>query len=150
MRTFDPQFDAIFDEPDPLAALDEQGMDEEPVPFCAEMGVSARSARQAVRALATRGGYATHTLMEWSSADAPGTPTAGQPALYYAALLPNTAADDMPLGIGATAAAALGDLLWALGASGLLAALAADDPEPAWDDALAGDLANELARSGLW
>lgn len=158
MRTFDPRYDAIFDEPggEPglFGRLDASESDISPVPFSGDMGVSARSARQAVRALAASAGYAAHTLIEWSSSDAPGAPPAGQPALCYAALLPNTAADDMPLGIGASAAEALGDLLWALGAPGLLAALAVDGPESVWDDALASDLAedlaSELARSGLW
>lgn len=152
MRTFGPKFDAIFDEPDPLDAVDALNiLAADPVPFSAEMGISARSARQAIRALAARGGYAPDALREWSSADAPGTASVCQPAMYYAALLPSTAADEMPLGLGATAAEALGDLLWALGAPVLLDALADDDdPEPIWDDALAGDLADEFARSGLW
>ena len=134
-------FDHIVDEPGT------QDAEREAVPFCAEMGVSVRSARQAIRALAARGGYATHTLAEWSSADAPGPAPADLPVLHYAALLPYAATDDdMPLGMGATAAEALGDLLWELGAPLLLDALAHDDPEPEWDDMLA----EELARSELW
>jgi hypothetical protein len=46
--------------------------------------------------------------------------------LYYAALLPDDPQADMPLGLGDTPVAALTDLLWALGGSGLLADLLAD------------------------
>ena len=138
MRTFDEP----WADPGVLAEM----LAADAVPFCAEMGVSASSARQAIRALAARTGHGAYTLVEWSNADAPGDLPTGVPVLYYAALLPNAAADDMPLGLGESAAEALGDLLWVLGAPVLLEALAADDPEPAWDDALA----EELARSGLW
>jgi hypothetical protein len=136
------RLDEPFEEPGALAEM----LAADVVPFCAEMGVSAASARQAIRARAARAGYEAHTLVEWSNADAPGEMPDGVPVLFYAALLPRAAADDMPLGLGETAAEALGDLLWALGSPVLLAALAADDPEPACDDTLA----EELAHSGVW
>jgi hypothetical protein len=98
--------------------------------FCSDLGISAAAAREAVSALASSLGNGAGVLTEWSSADAPGAPT-DIPPLYYAALLPTDSAGDMPLGLGDTPAAALSDLLWALGGPLLLADLAAGDAEPA-------------------
>lgn len=99
------------------------------VQFCAELGMNAGTAREAVRTLAQAAGFASETLVEWCSADAPGAPD-DLPALYYAALLPENPTDDMPLGLGDSPAAALIDLLWALGGPLLLMQLRAYDPEP--------------------
>jgi hypothetical protein len=81
--------------------------------------------RDALRKLADAAGYRPDALVEWCSADAPGTP-ADLPPLYYAALLSDDPQADMPLGLGDTPVAALTDLLWAVGGSGLLADLLAD------------------------
>jgi hypothetical protein len=99
------------------------------VEFCAELGMNADAAREAVCALAHATGFGPGSLREWCSADAPGAPE-DLPALYYAALLPFTADDNMPLGLGDSPAAALVDLLWALGGPLLLTQLRANDPEP--------------------
>ena len=98
-------------------------------PFCADIGMTAAGARETVRALAAQAGYQPDVLAEWSSADVPGAPL-GVPPLYYAALLPRGDADDMPLGLGDSPAAALTDLIWALGGPLLHDALLSDDDEP--------------------
>jgi hypothetical protein len=99
------------------------------VPFHAGLGVSARSARAAIRALARLHGFGPDALVEWSSVDANGGAADGLPPLYYAALRPGPDRDDMPLGLGDTAAAALADLLWTLGGPMLAAAVRADGAE---------------------
>jgi hypothetical protein len=81
--------------------------------------------RDTLRKLAAAAGYRPNALVEWCSADAPGTP-ADLPPLFYAALLPDDPQADMPLGLGDTPVAALTDLLWAVGGSELLADLLAD------------------------
>ncbi len=99
--------------------------------ICADIGVTAADARRIIRGLAEICGLRAHRLIEWSSADAPHMPSASDlPPLYYAALLPDDARDEMPLGLGETPAAALADLLWALGEPVLRSALRADEPEP--------------------
>jgi hypothetical protein len=111
------------------AATGDGGM--ERAPICGDIGVTMADARRIIRALAPLCGLRAHRLVEWSSADAPDTPTSSDlPPLYYATLLPDDARDEMPLGLGDTPAAALADLLWALGDPLLRAALRTDDPAP--------------------
>jgi hypothetical protein len=116
------------------------------VQVCVDIGVTASDARRIIRALAEICGLRAHRLIEWSSADAEGETPASDPPLYYAALLPDDARDEMPLGLGDTPAAALADLLWALGAPALRAALAAADPEPLDRDATGEPLPLNGAR----
>ena len=97
-------------------------------PFCADIGMTAALALETVRMLAAQSGYEPDALAVWSSADVPGAPP-DVPPLYYAALLPHGDADDVPLGLGDSPAAALTDLIWALGGPMLRDALLADDPE---------------------
>jgi hypothetical protein len=99
--------------------------------ICVDIGVTVADARRIIRGLAEICGLRAHRLIEWSSADAADAPPASDlPPLYYAALLPDDARDEMPLGLGDTPAAALADLLWALGEPVLRAALRAEEPEP--------------------
>ncbi len=101
------------------------------VRVCVDIGVKSSDARRIIRGLAEVCGLRAHRLIEWSSLDAEGeAPPDDPPPLYYAALLPDDARDEMPLGLGGTPAAALADLLWALGDPVLRAALAAAGPEP--------------------
>lgn len=90
------------------------------------LGDDPETLRDMLRALADRAGYGPEALVEWCSADAPGTPP-GMPPLYYAALLPADALADMPLGLGDTVAAALTDLIWTVGGAALLSDLRAGD-----------------------
>jgi hypothetical protein len=76
--------------------------------------------RDVLRALAAAYGYQLDALVEWCSADVPGTPP-DLPPLYYATLPPNSTHADMPLGLGESPSAALADLIWALGCTALLA-----------------------------
>jgi hypothetical protein len=76
--------------------------------------------RDVLRTLAAAAGYHSTTVIEWCSADAPGTPT-DIPPLYYAAVRPDDADTDMPLGLGDSPSAALADLIWTLGSPALLA-----------------------------
>ena len=125
-------------------AFQDASAEDDAAQFCAELGMDASAARQAARTLARAAGFAPETLLEWSSADAPGAPE-DLPALYYAVLLPENATDDMPLGLGDTPAAALLDLLWALGGPLLLLRLSAHDPEPLPDAGIEGDTPRTLA-----
>jgi hypothetical protein len=117
-------------------------------PFCAEIGMTAAVARETVRMLAAQAGYWPDALAEWSSADVPGAPL-DMPPLFYAALLPRGDADDMPLGLGDSPAAALTDLIWALGGPMLHAALLADDPEPAEPEPAEPEPGNRKEQSKL-
>jgi hypothetical protein len=104
--------------------------------------IPAEEARRNIRALAEAQGFTADALVEWAS-----PASADLPTLYYAALLPPAWADDMPLGLGPTPAAALADLLWLLGESALFAALAADDgPDPADPDESREPMAASSAR----
>jgi hypothetical protein len=89
------------------------------------------STRQIIDGLAQISGLRAHRLVEWISPRAEDISIAsGPPPLYYAALLPDDAEDEMPLGLGESPAAALTDLLWTLGGPVLCSALSADDSQP--------------------
>lgn len=97
---------------------------------CASLEMPLSDARRVIRGLAEICGLRAHRLIEWCSPGREGTSSASDlPPLYYAALVPDDAQDEMPLGLGDSPAAALADLLWALGDPVLRSALAAYEPE---------------------
>jgi hypothetical protein len=100
--------------------------------FCADIGMTTATARVTIRHVAAVLGYRSEALVEWCSADVPGA-SSDLPLLYYAALLSDDPEADMPLGLGETPAAALTDLLWALGGTALLADLSEPEPTSAAD-----------------
>lgn len=104
-------------------------------PVCANVAMTAAAARDAIHTLAKSAGFGSSTLVEWSSADAPGAPPDLAP-LYYAALLPADAATDMPLGLGDSPSTALTDLLWSLSGPILLHDVMTNESDPAHAEAL--------------
>ncbi len=109
--------------------------DEELAPVCANVAMTAAAARDGIRALAKSAGFGSSTLVEWSSADAPGAPPDLAP-LYYAALLPADPSTDMPLGLGDSPSTALTDLLWSLSGPILLHDVMTNESDPAHVEAL--------------
>ena len=107
--------------------------------LCLGLSMDIDEARRAVLELAAARAYPPGALREWRSPKPESPAEMDRPPLFYAALGPRDDEDDMPLGLGASPADALADLLWTLAGPSLRAALAESETAEPERDPLAPD-----------